>query len=545
MIIRKTYVYIIILFLFALGTISIVNSQKKKIFPHYTHLENDVECKQCHKSASSTKASDSNFPDGSVCTEECHESDIFGKVEFVRSQPKSKLLFNHEVHVEQELGCTHCHKGLSSSGFKPGTAFPKMSVCFKCHDNETAPKTCTFCHVSKVPFPHAVHVANDLECLGCHKEMPKSSVTVRGKDVPKETLCAEECHEAEDKHADVIKFDIVKDAKNIRVTFNHEVHIEQELKCTLCHKGLEKEGIGPGDAFPKMSVCFKCHDNDTAPKTCSLCHKKEKVYFPHKLHLENDLGCEECHTDIKKSVTTDGGNDIPNDKVCDNCHEAKDKFGEVVKFPYKQTYQFNHKFHIEEQDLSCKDCHSALYTLNKITDQSKIVPKMDYCFECHDNSTATQYCMLCHLNPTKPNDHYYDWDNTHRRKANIDIQDCTSCHGNKAFCLNCHKGIKKPAKSHNSNFEVTHKYESRTSLKNCKACHSQKQCRSCHISMSISKGSATRYKTVHPSGWTNQSSPNFHKRKAKLRISACTGCHTKRDCIGCHNTTGGVGPRKK
>ena len=130
MIIRKTYIYIIILSLFALGTISIVNSQKKKNFPHGVHTENDVECKKCHKAASSQKASDSNFPDGSVCTEECHESDIFGKVEYVRSEPKYKLLFNHEVHIEQELGCTHCHKNINNSGFKPGTAFPKMSVCF-------------------------------------------------------------------------------------------------------------------------------------------------------------------------------------------------------------------------------------------------------------------------------------------------------------------------------------------------------------------------------------------------------------------------------
>ncbi len=537
----NTYLFIIVIIISAF--VSILYSDKKKIFPHNTHIENDVECKTCHtKTETSKSEKDNNFPDNyGICSEECHEGDMREELDLQYSQPQYKLKFNHEVHIEQDLKCTKCHKGLESSNFKPGSAFPEMKVCFECHNNDDAPKTCTLCHLEKMPFPHPVHLENDVECESCHKEIPSSSKTKRGKDIPQKGICAEECHEASEKGAEVILFDAVKQAKNLVVVFNHQVHIEQDLKCTKCHKGLDKKDAKPGDFFPKMKICFECHNNDDAPKTCTLCHKV-KVEFPHKLHLENDLECDGCHTNIKNSTFTTGAPDIPPKKICNECHEAEDKFPDVVVFPYRQTYRFNHQEHVVNQELDCKDCHKVLYEKEK-PKKTELVPKMEYCFECHDNETATQYCMLCHLNPTKPKDHYYDWDNFHRKNANRDLKNCIGCHQSKNFCISCHKGIKKPAKTHNSNFEVTHKYEARTSIKNCYACHTTRQCRNCHISQSVSYKSATKYKKIHPSGWVDKTSPNFHKRKARLRLKACVACHTKKDCYGCHNPSG-VGPRR-
>jgi hypothetical protein len=174
--------------------------------------------------------------------------------------------------------------------------------------------------------------------------------------------------------------------------------------------------------------------------------------------------------------------------------------------------------------------------------QEELVPKMEYCFECHDNDTATKNCMLCHLNPTKPRDHYYDWDNFHKKSANRDLQNCISCHKSKQFCISCHKGIKKPEKTHSANFEVTHRFEARTSLKNCYSCHSRRQCVNCHISYGVSYRSNSKIKNVHGSLGTWISSR--HKRAGRLRITTCTACHVKADCYGCHNP-GGVGPRKR
>ncbi len=413
---RKYHKLIFILFLALATAATVLYSENRKLFPHSTHKENDVKCIVCHPGAkTSKKAGDRLFPDRSVCSKECHEKDILKKVDFVKSQPRWGLKFNHEIHVEQDVKCITCHDGINNKDFQKGSAFPPMKVCFKCHNGDDAPKTCTFCHEERVPFPHKLHIVN------------------------------------------------------------------------------------------------------------------------------NELGCEECHKGIKSSITTRGGKDIPGKGVCNNCHEAKLKFSDVADFPYRQTYEFNHKLHTVGQELGCKECHKALYE-KEHPKQKELVPKMEYCFECHDNNTATQYCMLCHLNPTKPKNHYYDWDNFHRKTANRDMQNCISCHKSKQFCISCHKGIKKPEKTHNSNFEVTHRFEARTSLKNCYSCHSRRQCISCHVSYGVSYKSETRIKNVHGSLSTWISSR--HKRAGRLRLTTCTACHVKADCYGCHNPTN-VGPRKR
>ncbi len=385
-------------------------------------------------------------------------------------------------------------------------------------------------------FPHMTHGENDVECNTCH---PGAKTSTQSKEnlYPEKTVCAGECHEK-----DILnKVDFTGSKPKWKLIFNHKVHVEQDIKCVTCHAGINKKDFQAGDAFPSMKVCFKCHNGDDAEKTCTLCHE-EKVPFPHKLHiLDNKLACDECHKNIKKSTTTRGGRDIPPKNVCNDCHEAELKFSDVTDFPYRQTYEFNHKLHVVGQELGCRECHKALYE-KEHPRQAELVPKMKYCFECHDNDTATKYCMLCHLNPTKPRDHYYDWDNMHKKSANRDMQNCISCHRSRQFCISCHKGIKKPGKTHSPNFELTHRFEARTTLKNCYSCHSRRQCASCHISYGVSSGSKTKIKNIHgPLGiWIS----SRHKRAGRLRISTCKVCHVKADCYGCHNPAY-IGPRRR
>jgi hypothetical protein len=58
-------------------------------------------------------------------------------------------------------------------------------------------------------------------------------------------------------------------------------------------------------------------------------------------------------------------------------------------------------------------------------------------------------------------------------------------------------------------------------------------CKDCHNArgVAVNKSLFTRR---HPVGWNNRLSPNFHKRKARLRLSSCTSCHTRNDCKACH-----------
>ncbi len=512
-------------------------SQKEKIFPHKTHKDNGVDCVTCHPNAKkSVKAADDLLPkDDGVCSKECHDKGFLRKTKMFRSKPEYGLKFNHQVHVEQDLKCIKCHKGVDEAAFKTGTAFPGMKLCFECHDDKNAPKTCTLCHVDKVPFVHKAHAEKKIDCKVCHKKVDKSTKT-KDNNLPDPGLCLEKCHKRDTLA--VTKMTLFPEKS--KIIFNHQVHLDQDIKCILCHDGLEKAAYKTGTAFPKMSVCFKCHNNKDAPKKCTLCHS-EPEQFPHVTHIKNGLDCAGCHKTIKVSTTTTGGRDIPKKEICNECHEAKDKYSDVVSLPYKQTYHFNHKVHVTGQSLDCKECHKVLYEKNRFS-QAENLPKMEYCFGCHDNSTATQYCMLCHLNPTKPKDHYFDWGTIHKAKGNSDLKDCISCHMSKNFCISCHKGIKKPENTHNSNFEITHKFEARSSLKNCFSCHTERQCRNCHISNKISMSSSEQYKNPHPSGWIDRTSPNFHKKQAKMNLRSCTACHTKNDCGFCHIP---LGPIKK
>ncbi len=259
---------------------------------------------------------------------------------------------------------------------------------------------------------------------------------------------------------------------------------------------------------------------------------KEGPVFSHKSHIDGKIECGQCHKKIKSSTDTTTGCDIPAKKICNDCHDESAGYSKTVRFTYRQVYKFNHKVHVGGQGLTCRDCHEALYKKD-IVPQKEIVPKMEYCFQCHDNTTATQYCMLCHVNPTKPDDHTINWNKLHGKKADTSKKECMSCHTTKDSCLRCHRGSKGVYLYHNPNYLMSHKYESRISLKHCRACHSDRQCSECHKASGVYYSNPAVRKR-HPVGWTNRLSSNFHARKARMNIMSCTTCHTKNECNYCH-----------
>jgi|GEM_PF-904166 len=377
-------------------------------------------------------------------------------------------------------------------------------------------------------FPHKPHMDMEMECTACHAGAAVSE-KARDNNLPDLKKCSGECHEK-----DILKkFAPAGSRPGYRLDFNHKMHADLDMKCQKCHKGIAADKFVPGSAFPAMKLCFECHNNDTAEKKCTKCHS-EKVRFPHKTHIDASLSCDGCHTEIAKSIKTDNGPDIPGKASCNDCHEKEDGYGEVTDFQYSQSYKFNHTYHTKEQGLECKGCHESLFIKNRV-EQFEIVKDYKDCCACHDNETASGYCMYCHITPIKPADHSPDWDKQHKVKAATNLKACKSCHSSKGFCSSCHNGVRKPLNSHNPNFELTHRYESRVSLKNCKSCHSERYCRNCHTARGVTTASK-KYRNPHPAGWLIAGSPNFHKRKARLRLSSCTSCHTKNDCSFCHFT---------
>ncbi|MDH5716597.1 MAG: cytochrome c3 family protein [Spirochaetia bacterium] len=532
---QAKYIKIIFLLVFAffLTYKGLYSEDKESGIPRFSHSfgdHPDTECTDCHaRIPESTKEIDDNVPIKEQICVDCHDIEEVKPVVFYRSRPKNKLNFNHQAHVDQDIQCLTCHdKKIKKEDFEPGTAFPPMKVCNECHDGEIAPKKCGLCHAESVTFPHITH-KNEAECVDCHTKAPDSTQSIDDNLPVKEEVCFE-CHDSEGDAPSIVEFKRSKPKNGLE--FNHQVHVEQGLECKFCHKKIHDEDFEPGGAFPEMKLCYECHDNDTAPKKCSLCHK-EKVQFPHFTH-KNEADCMDCHSTITETKTTKFGPDIPTPDLCPDCHENAEDVLEVVKLDYyKRSVEFNHQQHVGKQLMSCDSCHAVAYEKNMF-ENKEITPEMEYCFQCHDNKTANQFCTKCHLEPLKPENHYQGWMKQHKLKANNDRENCLSCHPTEKMCLDCHNGTVKPRFEHNPNWELTHKFEARVAQKKCSACHTDRFCYECHVQKGVNLDSDLRIKRVHSDGWMNPNGPNFHAKRAKFRLSACKACHMVSDCNVCH-----------
>jgi hypothetical protein len=98
--------------------------------------------------------------------------------------------------------------------------------------------------------------------------------------------------------------------------FPHAPHVEKaKLVCLDCHTAPVK--FGAEVAYPAVAKCASCHgDRENArviPETRQI-KLKDFVFFDHRMHLKNDVNCEECHA---------GGGAAQNPttmKFCQTCH---------------------------------------------------------------------------------------------------------------------------------------------------------------------------------------------------------------------------------
>jgi len=122
-------------------------------FPHSTHVDSGVECKECHSGIEKASRLEPGqihlaFPAKSDLCSGCHEKiPAAPKVAF---QPS--VNFNHAFHlplVKNE--CARCHKKLPEPGMTQDPV-PAMSTCTGCHNHQKdyAQARCT---PSSVPRP--------------------------------------------------------------------------------------------------------------------------------------------------------------------------------------------------------------------------------------------------------------------------------------------------------------------------------------------------------------------------------------------------------
>jgi hypothetical protein len=268
-----------------------------------------------------------------------------------------------------------------------------------------------------MPFPHHIHNKLNLGCKTCHGGIYKSA-RAADDNIPHPDSCFD-CHDKNTAQNTLFR------ASQSKVEFNHKLHItELEVPCATCHKYLDAEKLESGDAMPRKKTCNTCHAKNKKLKECSLCHK-DKPVFSHINHRENEIQCTICHKKIKSSKSP-LDNNLPDQKMCDECHEPK--YRAIVKQNNSTVpnIYFNHKLHGEDIDLKCLYCHRTIY--KRYMKYGEGLPGKAKCMKCHKTGRIS-HCNICHNKTAgQPLSHKANWKLIHKFKVKNVKQDCQGCH---------------------------------------------------------------------------------------------------------------------
>ncbi len=120
------------------------------------------------------------------------------------------------------------------------------------------------------------------------------------------------------------------------VTFDHSLHLEQNLKCTDCHRLVEhSEKAG----LPTANLCMTCHqviksDSPEVQKIAQfqqtrqfipwvrLYEVPEFVYFNHSRHVKAEIECAECHGNTGTTVVSAPEKEFTM-ATCMDCHRVR------------------------------------------------------------------------------------------------------------------------------------------------------------------------------------------------------------------------------
>ena len=192
-----------------------------------------------------------------------------------------KLVFHHQVHLEEGLECTDCH---DTSKQPPGL---EREICTDCHDEAPAnfrlPAT-----AARLPFTfqHVRH-SSKLDCLECHRDTADEKQKAGTLVVEFQACMA--CHE------------------------KHQAPVAAG-RCVTCH-GVDQASVQPADhrvAWLKRhgresrwrnrkrhgEACTQCHRVDT----CQSCHRTRRpeshtALWRTRLHgFEAEWDRESCKT---------------------------------------------------------------------------------------------------------------------------------------------------------------------------------------------------------------------------------------------------------
>jgi len=221
-------------------------------------------------------------------------------------------------------------------------------------------------------------------------------------------------------------------------------------------------------------------------------------------------------------------------------------------FSWKSDLIFSHKYHVQDEELACSDCHDGAKT--SITGKDDLLAKEAVCRDCHEEDDTE--CSMCHKEPDNPLPSPRITNYSLKFNHNLHIEQeeiqCLTCHSGideseslsadlhlpkMETCMDCHitpldlpgcyqchtkQEQLRPAE-HTLAWNEMHGMAARSGAQICNSCHRESSCIDCHQGENIAGFSHNADFMV------------THSQQFTTRESDCATCHQSRDyCIDCH-----------
>ena len=207
-----------------------------------------------------------------------------------------KVKNGHEYHISDlELDCSTCHVSIDGSTSSNDRNIPDHEACFECHDGDSAPDDCEWCHLNP-------------------DEAEAKALSPRA------------------------------------ITFSHEAHLGCELECTQCHTVVgknERDQLIYG--LPSMPTCMTCHDGRQVSAECTLCHINTDNLLPQ----DHRLQWMQRHDEVARSDISTCAQCHVQEQSCDMCHRGDNLQG----IPHREGFVDTHAFSFYSKSKDCTACH--------------------------------------------------------------------------------------------------------------------------------------------------------------------------------------------
>lgn len=131
-----------------------------------------------------------------------------------------------------------------------------------------------------IPFPHAAHTENQIDCAFCHEFADRAA----SAGIPRTELCGS-CHSAMPRESAATKklaeyVDNEEQIDWVRLYqlpqfsyFPHKWHVRADIACATCHGDIGSSTRAVRHMTLEMDWCVSCHEERGAPVDCVVCHK--------------------------------------------------------------------------------------------------------------------------------------------------------------------------------------------------------------------------------------------------------------------------------